>query len=177
MKLDEVLTGAVYVDTNIWYMYLRTDSDSLGRIRLFLERVIRGEMEAFVSVPVLDELFYRLLLARVKDATGKNPLDVLREDLTGALRVHAGLIEDALRKLMTLPHVNLVGIDAGDFDRMLDNIEAFALLPRDALHVAVAQRLGIDAIASDDRDFDRVKGVFRHWVINAPQVEQGFSKA
>ena len=25
-------------------------------------------MEAFVSVPVLDELFYRLLLARVKDA-------------------------------------------------------------------------------------------------------------
>ena len=168
MKLDDVLAGTIYVDTNIWYMYLRSDSDCLGRIRLFLERVVRGEMEAFVSVPVLDELFYRLLLARVKDATGKNPLDVLREDLTGALRVHAGLIEETLRKLMTLPHVNLVGVEAGDFDRMLDNIEAFALLPRDALHVAATQRLGIEAIASDDRDFDRVKGVLRHWVINAP---------
>jgi hypothetical protein len=53
-------------------------------------------MEAYVSVPVLDALFYRLLLARVKDATGKNPLDVLREDLTGALRAHAGLIEETL---------------------------------------------------------------------------------
>ncbi|NCP16287.1 type II toxin-antitoxin system VapC family toxin [bacterium] len=168
MKLDDVLTGVVYVDTNVWYMYLRTDPDSLGRIRLFLERVIRGEIEAFVSVLVLDELFYRLLLARVKDATGKNPLDVLRENLTGALRAHAGLIEDALRKLMTLPHVNLVGIETGDFDRMLENIEAFALLPRDALHVAVTQRLGIDAIASDDRDFDQVNGLVRHWVINVP---------
>lgn len=49
MRLDDVLTGGVYVDTNTWYMYLRTDSDSLGRIKLFLERVIRGEMEAFVS--------------------------------------------------------------------------------------------------------------------------------
>ena len=168
MKLDDVLTGAVYVDTNVWYMYLRTDSDSLRRIRLFLDRVVRGELEAFVSVPVLDELFYRLLLARVKDATGKNPLDVLREDLIGALRAHAGLIGETLRKLMTLPHVNLVGIEAGDFDRMLNNIEVFDLLPRDALHLAVTQRLGVDGIASDDRDFDRVKGIFRHWVINAP---------
>jgi hypothetical protein len=77
-------------------MYLRSDSDSLGRIRLFLERVVRGEMEAFVSVPVLDALFYRLLLARVKDATGKNPLDVSPKNITGALRDHAGLIEETL---------------------------------------------------------------------------------
>lgn len=168
MKLDDVLSGVVYVDTNVWYMYLRTDPDSLGRIRLFLERVIRGEIEAFVSVPVLDELFYRLLLAQVRDATGENPLNVLRGNLAGALHTHAALIGEALRKLMTLPHINLVGIEAGDFDSMLDNIEAFALLPRDALHVAVTQRLGINAIASDDRDFDRVNGLVRHWAINAP---------
>lgn len=168
MRLDEILTGAAYVDTNVWYMFLRTDAGSLGTIKLFLERVVRGEIEAFVGVPVLDELFYRLLLAQVKDATGGNPLDVLRQDLTGTIRAHAAPIEDALRKLVALPHVNLVGIETGDFDRMLDNIGTFALLPRDALHVAIVQRLGIHAIASDDRDFDRVNGLVRHWVINAP---------
>ena len=77
MKLDELPSGAVYIDTNILYMYLRVDPVHLPTIRAFLGRVVRSMIAAFVSVPVLDELFYRLLLARVKDATGRNPLDVL----------------------------------------------------------------------------------------------------
>jgi hypothetical protein len=34
--------------------------------------------------------------------------------------------------------------------------------------VAIVQRLGLNGIASDDIDFDRVKGVERHWAINQP---------
>jgi len=37
-----------------------------------------------------------------------------------------------------------------------------------ALHMAIVQRVGLSYIASDDIDFDRVKGVERHWVINPP---------
>jgi len=74
MKLDELSTGTVYVDTNVLSMYLPVDSVYLPTIRAFLGRVVRGAIAAFVSVPVLDELFYRLLLARVKDSTGRNPL-------------------------------------------------------------------------------------------------------
>jgi predicted nucleic acid-binding protein len=48
------------------------------------------------------------------------------------------------------------------------NIQIFSLLPRDALHVAIVQRLGLNCIASDDVDFDRVKGVDRHWLVNPP---------
>jgi predicted nucleic acid-binding protein len=44
----------------------------------------------------------------------------------------------------------------------------FALLPRDALHIAVLQRLGIATIASDDTDFDRVVEIERLWVVNSP---------
>jgi predicted nucleic acid-binding protein len=51
---------------------------------------------------------------------------------------------------------------------MLKNIRTFFLLPRDAMHVAIVQRLGLNGIASDDIDFNRVKGVERHWVINPP---------
>lgn len=51
---------------------------------------------------------------------------------------------------------------------MLENINAFALLPRDALHVAVMQRLGLNQIATDDVDFDRVPGLRGHWPFNAP---------
>jgi predicted nucleic acid-binding protein len=78
MKLDEVPGGSIYVDTNILYMYLRADPTHLSILTTFFRRVVRGAFEAFVGIPVLDELFYRLLLARVRDATGRNPLDVLR---------------------------------------------------------------------------------------------------
>jgi predicted nucleic acid-binding protein len=74
MKLDELAGGAVYVDTNVWYMYLRTDPVYQQTLTTFLGRVVRGAIEAFVGILVLDELFYRLLLARVKDATGRTLL-------------------------------------------------------------------------------------------------------
>ena len=80
MKLDDVSHGSVYIDTNILYMYLRIDPAHLSTIKVFLSRIVRGEVDAFVSIPVLDELFYRLLLARVKETTDRNPLDVLREN-------------------------------------------------------------------------------------------------
>jgi len=60
MKLDEVSRGSIYVDTNILYMYLRIDPAYLSTVKVFLSRIVRGEIEAFVSIPVLDELFYRL---------------------------------------------------------------------------------------------------------------------
>ncbi len=51
---------------------------------------------------------------------------------------------------------------------MLGYIEDYAILPRDALHISVMMRLGIQDIASDDLDFDRVSVVQRHWVFQKP---------
>jgi predicted nucleic acid-binding protein len=47
-------------------------------------------------------------------------------------------------------------------------MSTIGLLPRDALHVAVMQRLGLSEIATDDADFDRVTWLQHHWVFNAP---------
>jgi len=168
MKLDELTGGAVYVDTNVWYMHLRADPAHQQTLTTFLGRVVRGAIEAFVGILVLDELFYRLLLAGVKDATGRNPLEVLRTDLSGAIAAHGDVIDAALRKLMTLPHVHLISVETADFYGMLNSIRTYGLLPHDALHVTIMQRVGLTAIASDDTDFDRVATLTRHWVINPP---------
>jgi len=100
MKLDEVSSGSVYIDTNVLYMYLRADSAHLPTIQTFLRRVVRGEIFAVVGILVMDELFYRLLLAQVKDATKRNPLDVLREDLPGAITAHGRTVDAVMRKLL-----------------------------------------------------------------------------
>lgn len=169
MKLDEVARGHVYVDTNVLYMYLRADPVHLSTIERFLQRVVRGDIAAYVSLLTLDELYYRLLLALVKEHTGRNPLDVLRDDLPGMVARYSDSVSTALRKLVGLPHFTLVGVETGDFEKMLENIAQFSLLPRDALHVTVLQRLGMTAIASDDTDFDRVIGIERHWIVNPPE--------
>jgi len=170
MKLDEVSTGGVYLDTNVVYMYLRSVPEHQSVIKQFMGRVIKGQIETFVSVPVFDELFYRLLLARIRDNTDRRPLDVLRDDLQKMIDSYGHEIAIAARRFMQLPNVYLVGVEPGDLDGMLSNITTFSLLPRDALHLAVLWRLGIGAVASDDRDFDRVAGLERHWVINPPTL-------
>jgi predicted nucleic acid-binding protein len=176
MKLAEVASGAVYVDTNVLYMYLRGDPSYLPEIRVFLSRVIRGEIEAFIGLPVLDELYYRLLLGRIKETTSQKPLDFLRKNLVAAIETHCKPIEAALRKLTALSHVYLVGVENADFDRMLNNIKNFSLLPRDAVHLSIMQRLELTAIASDDRDFDRIASIERHWVVQPPGKDKLQSK-
>ncbi len=168
MKLDKLSAEVVYVDTNILYMYLRADPVYLPAIKRFLVRMINGEVEVYVSILVLDELYYRLLLARVKETANCNPLDVLRQAQADTIAAHSADIEKPLRQLMALPHIHLAGGSEDEFELMLDNIKRFSLLPRDALHLATMQRLKISDVVSDDRDFDRIDGVTRHWLVNPP---------
>ena len=96
--------------------------------------------------------------------------DLLCENSAELIATHGHTIELAIRRLIDLPQIELVGVDITDFDRMFNNISTFRLLPRDALHLAILQRLGLKAIASDDLDFDPVGGLERYWIINPPAV-------
>jgi predicted nucleic acid-binding protein len=158
-------------------MYLRGDPVHISEIHAFLTRVIKGEIEAFIGLPVLDELYYRLLLGRIKDAKNGNPLLFLRKNIAGAIAEHGVHIETAMRKLMILPHIHLIGCDnaAADFESMLENIRKYSLLPRDAIHVAIMKRNCLNAIASDDMDFDRVANIERHWIVQPPEVKGRYS--
>ncbi len=111
----------------------------------------------------------RLLLARVKDEGRRNPLDVLRSDLTNVIANHGSLIRNAIEQFLTLPNISVASVERIDGKRMLDNMVEYTLLPRDALHVAIMQRLGIQLVASDDMDFDRIGILERLWVINPPK--------
>jgi len=169
MELDKLVKGSVYADTNILYMYLRSDPLHLPAIKSFLKRAVKGDLEIYIGIPVLDELFYRLLLAKIKDESGANPINTLRNNPAGSVARLGGSIEAVIRKLLLLPHLNLTGIEPEDADNFLKNIATFSLLPHDALHLSIIQRLNISDIASDDRDFDRIKWLNRHWVINPPE--------
>lgn len=74
-------------------------------------------------------------------------------DLVATISTHAKAIKTVIHKIISLPHINVAGVEKVDLERMLANITDFFLLPRDALHLAIIQRLGLVQIASDDMDF------------------------
>jgi predicted nucleic acid-binding protein len=125
MRLDKFESGMIYIDVNIFYMYLRKDAAHLPTLQNFFRQVIAGKIQVYTSVLAMDELFYRLLLGLIKDAYGSNPLNILRQRGAEVIAAYAPTVEDALRKLLRLPNLHLVGIESDDFYRMLTNITFF----------------------------------------------------
>jgi predicted nucleic acid-binding protein len=55
--------------------------------------------------------------------------------------------------------VSVEPVNASDVGAMLQAMQSYGMLPRDAIHLAVARRLGITAIVSDDDVFDQIPGI------------------
>jgi predicted nucleic acid-binding protein len=64
MTLGDLTAGKVYCDVNIFYLFLRRDPAHHTIVRTFFKRMVSGAIEVYSSVLAMDELFYRLLLAR-----------------------------------------------------------------------------------------------------------------
>ena len=62
-----------------------------------------------------------------------------------------------------MPHVELLPIGAELYPFFRLYIIKFGLKPSDALHAATVKRYRLDAIASEDRDFERV-GIKKIWL-------------
>jgi hypothetical protein len=107
-------------------------------------------------------------LAKIKEQYKQNPLEVLRAHPSEAITSCSKNIRWALSRFVKLPHLHIAAVETSDLNQMFDNISAYSLLPRDALHLAVIQRMGLTDLVTDDRDFDRVSWLQRHWVFNPP---------
>ncbi|MBS7637311.1 type II toxin-antitoxin system VapC family toxin [Candidatus Bathyarchaeota archaeon] len=58
------------------------------------------------------------------------------------------------RAILGVKGLDIVSVDFGDVWKMTENMERFGLKPRDAIHLAVMQRLGERIIVSENGHFD-----------------------
>ncbi|MGH7572557.1 MAG: type II toxin-antitoxin system VapC family toxin [Gemmatimonadota bacterium] len=106
--------------------------------RVFLERVARGEIDAAVDAEVLQEILHRYqAIGRWED--GRKVYDLARRIVPIVIPITAEIM-DLARSL-------------------LDKYRA--LMARDVLHAAAAIIHEAEAIASYDRDFDKIREVRR----------------
>ena len=159
VSLAEFRGTTLYLDTMIPYALLRNIEPVAAEL---FERIKAGELYGYTSVLTFDELTYRLLLALVRKRYGGAPLSHLRDRKAEMIGEFYPQLAPALARLRAFPNLTLVDVTVADLTRMSDNIGAYHLLPRDALHLSAMQACGCFDLVSHDADFDRVPMVQRY---------------
>ena len=87
------------------------------------------------------------------------PVLVLAE-VAGALARVSGsreLAQDVVARVLRLPRLRLVAIDAGLGERAAEIAAELRLRGADAVYVAVAERLGLPLVTWDDEQYERAR--------------------
>ena len=129
----------IFVDSNVPMYLVGADHPNKARCSALLERAIRDRTVLVSDAEVFQEILHRYTAIKRPEA-----------------------IPDAWDALASLLDV-VFSIEPEDVgtakDILLDEIPT--LSARDALHVAVMRRHGVEQVLSFDRGFDEVEGILR----------------
>lgn len=128
----------VFIDANL-VIYLNVGSTD-EVLDLWVSLLARHEL--YTDVLVLDEVVW---VSRKKYGVG------VGETLA--------FIEEEV-----LPYTSILSLGEEEYWEAAKLMLSHHLKPSDSLHIAVMKKNGIAAIASEDRDFDRIPGIKRIWI-------------
>jgi len=116
------------------------------------------EINAITTPVVLNEVSYKLLIAKAGELLDTDRFWKIREELkdrkfTGTCY---GIVEEFRDYISALCGLRVEDVRIDDFDKSVDLGSEFGLMTADSYHVAVMERLGIKHIASNDSDFERI---------------------
>lgn len=152
--------ASVLIDATV-FVYHHTGGSA--ECRAFLARCARGDFDALTSVVVLGEVAHRLMAIEAV-ARGLVPAGQVARKLRERPELVRGLstYADQVEQIPSMG-IRVVPLDLGLFLQAREMRQRHGLMVNDSLLVATAIHHGVEAIASADRDFDRVDGlrVFR----------------
>jgi predicted nucleic acid-binding protein len=160
-NLAEVPKGAaIFVDANVFHLYLRGPKSVREVCTRLLERIERGELKGCTSSLVLDELAYKLLLRRIEETHRRNPLEVIEKD-PSAIGESSAYVDEGLNIVLGIKNLEILAVERHQVKEFVTFMKKYSLLPRDALHLSSMMAIGCRDIASTDGDFDSVPGIIR----------------
>lgn len=127
----------IYLDAN-FFLFANFDQTSRGEnARRLQEKIISG-LKATTCALTLDEVMWIIIKNKRRE-----------------------VLRDTIEDIYAMQNLTIKEVSGSTPLDALALMEEFNLKPRDAFHVAIMKSNGIIEIASDDPDFDRVKGVKR----------------
>jgi predicted nucleic acid-binding protein len=157
---DAPLPGPLYWDAS----FLVHATYPAGRYHrecyAFLERLgSAGDTLSYISTLALDEMVFTLIrLKVVEDHPGRGFWEVYREEHR-VIQPYLGELRVLVDRLSIDPRIRLVGTEREDVSAAMEYMDRYACLPRDAMHLAVMTRLGIDSMVTTDDGFLPVDGL------------------
>jgi predicted nucleic acid-binding protein len=151
----------VFVDTNI-FVYHQVAHPIYGPdCRDFLNRVERGDIQAVTTNVCVNEAAYVLQMQRTASVlgTGHRPTIHARLAADAALAAEAWSVVEGLLDLLDALErggLTIIQVELPDYRGASICGRQYQLVVSDATHVVVCQQLGVEHIASNDADLDRV---------------------
>jgi len=132
----------VFIDSNLLiYLNALKSPELRARYESFYLDLL-SDNKAYTDVLVLDELIY------ISKRKYNVPYNISLEFLES----------------IVLPYVEILPLGKREFDKASELLKSLNIKPSDALHAATMILNGISKIASEDKEFDKVKGVERIWI-------------
>jgi predicted nucleic acid-binding protein len=150
----------VMVDANVViYALFSQASQHLNCVDL-LERGARNELRLHVTVSIAAEVIHR---AMVLETAAQGTTRISSEAVT-YLKQHPQVVQQLTRyktilRDLTQAHVNILPVTYRDLHASKQYRDNYGLLTNDSLILAVMQREGIQYLATNDPDFERVPAI------------------
>lgn len=155
MILSEVPSSErIFIDTNI-FLYSAFGHPIYGKIcRDFLKRAEKNDVMGVTSDLVLNEVFYRLMIAEIAEIQGIEAKKVAgeikrRPEVIGKLKI-------VWSEMELIDSFGICLLNTTTYPEFIRLSREYFLMPADAAHLATMKANGIVSIASNDGDFLRV---------------------
>ena len=126
----------------------------------FIERLSDAtETLSYLSTLALDETIFTLIQLKVEEAHPDQGFWQAYRANPQVIQPHLGELRVLVDRLAIDPRIRLVGTESEGLPTMLDYMDSYGILPRDALHLTTMDRCGADAIVTTDDDFLPVDGL------------------
>jgi predicted nucleic acid-binding protein len=162
MTFANIANGSkVLVDANTLVYHFIAHPQFGAAATQLLERIEQGDVAGFTAAHVVGELAHRLMTIEACAVFGWPTQGIARR-----LRNHPTEVQQLRKHRQALDELPLLRVAILPVTGPLLSVASdlsiqFGLLLNDALCIAVMRNQGIDQIASNDADFDRVPGVTR----------------
>lgn len=159
MPLNVPAGTTVFIDANILHYALVPTPPFSDLVYPFVDRLVAGEIVGAVSLQVLAETQHKIMmsLVAVQNGLGRSNLVAWAKHHPEKVRATTGL-EEAVQLLHSMP-IRVLPIQSESLLLAAIKSTLHGLLTNDSTTLALMELHGINDIATNDDDFDRVPGI------------------
>jgi predicted nucleic acid-binding protein len=153
----------IFIDANIFIYNALDDPIYADSSSDFLRKVETNKIKAVITPHLLDEVLFKILVAEASQHLEKFTLPNLKKEMKKSS--FSSMVYKPVREYnnylteLTYSGLKILIVDAGVIEKSIDLGSLYGLLTTDAIHLSTIMQYGINNIASNDSDFERVQSL------------------